>query len=86
MKVVVFHDSNLYRLTGIQEKIENLNYSELPTKFLEYISINYDNEPPLYTRDYDCRLPLLEEVIDSFQIMQTLYLLHGFFLDISSLS
>ena len=48
-QIVVFHDEDLYRLCGLKENIEEMNYS-----FLKELKLYETNE----------KIPLLKEVLD----------------------
>ncbi|XP_065199498.1 lysophospholipase D GDPD1-like [Planococcus citri] len=67
-QVVVFHDSNLRRLTGIDSNVSDLNYNELP--LLKSV-VSVDFVPGYYYKNEnsnmaDRRIPLLEEMFKMF--------------------
>lgn len=66
-KVIVSHDHNLLRSTGIDKNISDLNYSEIPL-LKEQLSLDFD---PAYTftgsgLEEERKFPLLEDVFRSF--------------------
>lgn len=68
-KVVVSHDNNLLRLTGVDKDISALRYDELP---ILKESLPVDFEPGKYYRNdnpanADRQIPLLEDVFKSFK-------------------
>ncbi|XP_034943511.1 lysophospholipase D GDPD1-like isoform X2 [Chelonus insularis] len=65
-EVVVSHDQNLFRCTGINKNICQLNYNELP---LLKTSIPIDFDPDVEyigSENDDRRIPLLKEVFEAF--------------------
>ena len=65
-KVVVCHDESLRRLCGVDVKVSELNYDELP-KFSEKISLDHFNNTILDTSKLQVgKIPTLEEVFQKF--------------------
>ncbi|XP_064424901.1 lysophospholipase D GDPD1 [Latimeria chalumnae] len=62
--VVVSHDDNLRRSTGINAKIADLRYSELPP-YLCKLDVSFQRECCCEGGD-DKRIPLLQEVFEAF--------------------
>jgi len=65
-QVVVHHDENLLRLTGVNANLRSLNYAELPTRFLDTIAVTFSPDNQMKTTDFDTHIPLLEEVFRTF--------------------
>lgn len=70
--VVVSHDNNLKRSTGVDKFIDELDYNELP-ELLEntYTSPPFSNHHDLYKQNqidstYSRRIPMLEEIFEEF--------------------
>jgi len=65
-KVVVCHDENLRRLCGVDVRVSELNYDDLP-KFSEKISLDHFNNTILDTTQLQVgKIPTLEQVFQKF--------------------
>uniref|UniRef100_A0A0F7Z7E2 Glycerophosphodiester phosphodiesterase domain-containing protein 1 n=1 Tax=Crotalus adamanteus TaxID=8729 RepID=A0A0F7Z7E2_CROAD len=62
-QVVVLHDRNLKRSTGVDVNIADLKYSELPP-YLCKLDVTFQRECPCEGEDK--RIPLLQEVFEAF--------------------
>ncbi|XP_019400857.1 PREDICTED: glycerophosphodiester phosphodiesterase domain-containing protein 1 [Crocodylus porosus] len=62
-QVVVSHDENLKRSTGIDINISDLKYSELPP-YLSKLDVTFQKE--CHCEGKDNRIPLLKEVFEAF--------------------
>ncbi|XP_015684404.1 lysophospholipase D GDPD1, partial [Protobothrops mucrosquamatus] len=62
-QVVVLHDRNLKRSTGVDVNIADLKYSELPP-YLYKLDVTFQRECPCEGEDK--RIPLLQEVFEAF--------------------
>ncbi len=62
---VVFHDETLTRVTGVAERISNLDYDELPTSFKSTLPVPFPQRSgqSIETDTFDTRIPKLEEAI-----------------------
>lgn len=49
-------------MTGRKETIAELNFDELPTKFLDEIKVDLWEQESFSTKEFDTRIPLLEDV------------------------
>jgi glycerophosphoryl diester phosphodiesterase len=65
-KVVVFHDSNLKRVTGVDKHIRDMNYIDLPTRFVSPLEIPFIPGTYIETSKFNCQIPLLEDVFREF--------------------
>jgi len=65
-KVVVHHDKNLSRLTGVNADIDTLNYDELPPKYSSSIGVTFEPGLVVDCDPHDTRIALLEEVFQAF--------------------
>ena len=64
--IVVCHDVSLLRLCGVNVKVSDLNYNELP-KFAQDIHLDHFDNTILDTRRLsDTKIPTLEEVFQKF--------------------
>lgn len=66
-KVIVSHDHNLLRSTGVDKNISELNYSEIPL-LKEQLSLDFDPDNTFTGSglEEERKFPLLEEVFRSF--------------------
>ncbi|KYO32239.1 lysophospholipase D GDPD1 isoform X1 [Alligator mississippiensis] len=62
-QVVVSHDENLKRSTGVDINISDLKYSELPS-YLSKLDVTFQKE--CHCEGKDNRIPLLKEVFEAF--------------------
>ncbi|XP_053131191.1 lysophospholipase D GDPD1 [Hemicordylus capensis] len=62
-QVVVSHDENLKRATGVEANISDLKYSELPP-YLCRLDVTFQKE--CYCEGEDKHIPLLKEVFEAF--------------------
>ena len=88
--VVVFHDDNLKRMTGIDKKIKNTTYEEIKDLLLinsnehiplliEILNLVRGRVPLLIELKYDTKIGLLEDkVIDILKNYQGLYAIQSF--------
>ncbi|CAI2374041.1 unnamed protein product [Moneuplotes crassus] len=62
---VVCHDENLQRLCGIDKKVQDFTYSQLP-KLQEKVEIHFSSLTYQTTEEDDRQIPLLEDVMKAF--------------------
>jgi glycerophosphoryl diester phosphodiesterase len=67
-EIVVMHDDDLYRVTGVNERIKNLNYDELPKTFRENLACPFPefHGQSVNTVGLDTHVPKLEELFNLF--------------------
>jgi hypothetical protein len=58
------HDDDLYRVTGVEGRIKQMKYEELPTKFRENLACPFPEHhgQSVNTVGLDTHVPTLEEV------------------------
>jgi glycerophosphoryl diester phosphodiesterase len=67
-EIVVMHDDDLYRVTGVNGRIKNLNYDELPTKVRDNLACPFPEHlgQSVNTVGLDTHVPKLEELFQLF--------------------
>jgi len=66
--VVVLHDGDLFRVNGVNDKVKNLNYEDLPKKARDNLPVPFPQQPGqcINTENVDTKIPKLEELFQLF--------------------